>query len=289
MWFKKPNQAGFHGIEVAIILVVLGVVGFIGFKVFHKNNPSTAANTQQTQTPKTAESAKTDAFVQWQFNGTAWSAASTAPACENPLSLGSPLADITKATAVLYPGEIRGGDFKPHGGLALDGAATGAVDVLAMRDSYLFRGARYIEGGEVQYMLDFMDSCGVYYRYDHLATLSTDVMKEVDKLPAAEVDQSRTTNFNAPVLFKKGAVIATEIGHKSTKNFGFDIGAYDLRQQNAASKTAAYQTDQLRISDKEQSFYAVCWWDLLPTKEKTYVKALPGRGGKKGTSDYCQI
>ena len=108
-------------------------------------------------------------------------------------------------------------------------------------------------------------------------------------LPAAQVDDSRTNNFSKPAFFKKGTVIATEIGHAKTKNFGFDIGAFDLRKQNAASKTTTYQTDQLRIADKEQSFYAVCWWDLLPTNEKSIIKSLPPRGGKKGSSDYCQI
>ena len=281
---KKTHQAGFHILELAIVIVVLGVIGFVGFKVLDKDAEKKPDTSRQTQTKQPT----TNEFVSWQFNDVDWQPNGTPPACEDPLTLGPPI-DVSKATAVLYPGEIRGGDFKPHGGLALDGAATGQVDVMAMRDSYLFRGSRYIEGGEVQYILDFMDSCGIFYRYDHLAILTPDVMKEADKLPSAEVDQSRTANFEKPVFFKKGTVIATEIGHAKTKNFGFDIGTYDLRQQNAASKTSLYQTDQLRISDKEQSFYAVCWWDLLPANEKSIVKSLPARGGKKGTSDYCTI
>ena len=286
---KKHNLYGFHIIELAIVVVALGIVGGIGFMVIQKGKTPPADKAQQQSHQQTnKQSAKTNEFVQWQFNGSEWQPASTAPACEEPLTLGPPL-DVTKATAVLYPGEVRGGDFKPHGGLALDGADTGKVNVLAMRDSYLFRGSRYLENGEIQYILDFMDSCGVFYRYDHLATLTPDVMKLVDTLPAAQIDDSRTNNFSKPVFFKKSTVVATEVGHAKTKNFGFDIGAFDLRQQNPASKTPPYQTDQLRIADKEQSFYAVCWWDLLPATERAIVKGLPTRGDKKGTSDYCQV
>src|SRR3989344_8529690 len=51
--------------------------------------------------------------------------------------------DISKATSVLYPGQIRGGDFKAHGGFRFDGSSNSAITVTAPLDANVIAGARY--------------------------------------------------------------------------------------------------------------------------------------------------
>jgi hypothetical protein len=273
----KNSQRGFGVIEIVIILVVLGVIGFLAWRLY---SFSTAPKDSQGRT-----------FVEWSWDGENWKPMGTAPDCKSPLTVESP-ADTGKITNVLMPGQVRGSDFKPHGGLSSDSPANNSLVVATVRDAYLYRGAQYIaeDMGQtaVQYMFDFMDSCGIMFRFDHLATL-TDQFKAYDKqMPVPQLNDSRTTVFNDHPFIPKGTVVATEIGIKPTKNSFFDFGVYDLRQRNEASKTDLYKTDQLRISDKEQSFYAVCWFDLLPTAQKAIVKGLPQRGGEaQGGSDYC--
>lgn len=78
------------------ILIAAGVL--VGS--FFRDNPQVVKNIQQ------------------KTGGVAWDAES-APACPDPLILQTPV-DLTLATAILYPGQERGGDFKPHGGFRFD-------------------------------------------------------------------------------------------------------------------------------------------------------------------------
>lgn len=283
------RQYGYHLTALALVLFVLGVIAYAGWAVFSKKQTpvGTSATTQIRTAAATQPYTQPPAYVNWSFDGNSWRSIGSAPACEAPLSIIPPM-DITRATSVLYPGQVRGGDFKPHGGLAIDNATnTGAV-IFMVRDGFLYQGAWYIENGEPQYLLDFIDPCGIRFRYDHLAVL-TDALKQYgNQLPGPLVDDSRTHPIASRPFFTKGTAIATEIGHKKQLNVGFDLGVYDLRQRNTASKTPLYKTDSARINDKEQSFYAVCWFDLLPDRERTIVNALPPRGGvRENTSDYC--
>lgn len=222
----------------------------------------------------------------WQWDGDAWRVAGNAPACEDPLAIGAPI-DMTRVSSRLYPGQVRGTDFKPHGGLAIDDATDTAATIYAIRDARLVRVAHYLQDGTEQYLLDFVDDCGVMFRYDHLARVTPDISKYTDRLEAKEGD-SRTTEVDG-LTVQKGAAIATAIGLPG--NVFFDLGVYDLRRQNEASKTELYKTDPLRIDDKEQSFYAVCWFDLLPPVDRAIANALPTRANDKegAVSDYCQI
>lgn len=275
------NQRGFAHIELVIVFIVITAIGFVGWKVLAQQDKDVAGAGSNNNESKTD-------FVEWSFNGSTWKAMGTAPKCEDPLVINSPV-DVSKVDGILMPGEVRGGDFKPHGGFSRSAFENqNKVDVSAIRDAYVYQGARYLHDGKtVQYMFDFMDSCGIRYRLDHLATLTPEFQKLADKLPEAKPDDSRTTKFE-PVFIKKGTVIAYEIGIKTDSNAFFDFGVYDLRTPNQASKTDLYKTDQLRISDKEQSFFALCWMDYMQGKEKTAVAALPLRNGSpQGTSDYC--
>jgi hypothetical protein len=273
----KQKQAGFSIVELLALIVVIAVLGLILWRSLNSKVQESNSGSGASQK-----------FVEWSFDGNVWKAIGTPPVCEAPLAIGAPM-DVTKANAVLLPGQVRGGDFKPHGGLSLAETSNNKVAIYAVRDAYLYRGSRYIQNDETQYLLDFMDSCGVMYRFDHLAELTDQFKQYVDQLPKPQQDDSRTHGFREHPLIKKGTIIATEVGIRHDRNAFFDLGVYDLRHRNEASKTDLYKTNSLRIDDKEQSFYATCWFDLLPQQDKNIVKSLPERGDKPwSNSDYCK-
>lgn len=208
---------------------------------------------------------------------------STAPACPSPLVLAAP-ADLSKVVSVLYPGQVRGGNYKPHGGLRFaDGQ--NSVTVTAPMDASLVDGSRYLVDGEVQYLFDFENSCGIRYRLGHLRTLSPTFAAVADQLPAAQDMDSRTTQINPPVSVKAGDTVATAVGLLSAGNAFFDFGVFDLRQFNAASKDPVFQA--AHADDKDQAWHAVCWFDLLSPENSAKLKALPATS-PGSESDYCK-
>jgi hypothetical protein len=201
--------------------------------------------------------------------------------------------DVMSVTAVLYPGQVRGGDYKPHGGFRMDNAMNNLVNVKAPLDAEVISASRYLEQGEVQYLFEFKTDCGLQFRFDHLQTLSTKLQAIAEKLPVAKVDDSRTTAVTGKISVTAGEIIATAVGIKKSldasnrPNVGFDFGLYDTRQKNEASKNpkwvAAHQ------DDGDQAMYAVCWFDWLPASDAVILKALPGGDGQSGKmSDYCK-
>ena len=51
--------------------------------------------------------------VTWQFDGSNWTSTGTPPPCPTPLTFTTPV-DLFRVTSILYPGQARGGDYKPH-------------------------------------------------------------------------------------------------------------------------------------------------------------------------------
>ncbi len=205
----------------------------------------------------------------------------TPPTCPTPLTLTSPV-DVSKATAILYPGQTRGGNYKAHGGFLFRGLANTDVSVKVPLDAQVVQGSRYIEQGEVQYLFDLQSPCGIRFRFDHLLTLSPAFAAWAEQLPAAEVNSSQTTIFQTPYAVKAGDVVATAVGFAKTKNVSVDFGVYDLRQKNAKSTDAAWAASH----SPEQAHYAVCWLDWLSSSDSS--KALPGGDQTAGkTSDFC--
>lgn len=262
----KQNQNGFaHLVAILVIIVVFTVAG-VGYYVSTKD-----------------EGAKGSKAA----NPTAIDEATSSTSCPDPI-LQLPI-DIDKVSSVLYPGQTRGGNYKPHGGFRLDGSSSNAVEVRAPMNAKLIAGSRYIEQGEEQFLLDFQSSCGVKFRFDHLLTLSPAIQKEVDKLPAAKPDDSRTTNFKDQLSVKTGEVIATAVGFEKTSNVAFDFGVYDARQPNSASKDPTYKAAHPDLDNNEQLKYAVCWLDLFAESENDALRALPPADQTSGkTSDYCE-
>ena len=181
-----------------------------------------------------------------------------APACPDPLVLQTPV-DLSKVTSILYPGQERGGDFKPHGGFRFDNAKNNDIEVRIPMDAYITDGVRYIEMEEVQYMFDFQNDCGVRYRFDHLLVLSPKLAEIAEGLPEAKVDDSRTTHINKQIKVTANEVIATAVGLRNNNNVFVDFGVYDMR-------------GKIFSSPRDN---AVCWFDLLPPEDSAKVKSLP--------------
>lgn len=222
---------------------------------------------------------------------TSSNATNTQAAC-SPTALKSPV-DVSLVTSVLYPGQVRGGDFKPHGGFRLNNTDNNLANVVAPLAAKVTGGSRYIEMDELQYMFDFKTDCGLEYRFDHLKTLSPKLQAAADKLPEAEVDNSRTSRVSN-VSVEAGEIIATAVGFENSPpgapegpNASFDFGLYDKRQKNAASEDSSWVAAHKEEGD--QAIYAVCWLDWLPAAESAVLKALPGGDSTSGkTSDYCR-
>lgn len=283
---QKPHSYGFSVIEFIIILAVGALIAAGVWYATHPRQKTENSSGQNSISKKTDQ--KSAQYVEWEFDGTSWRAMGEAPVCESPLKLTSP-ADTSVVTAKLWPGQVRGNDFKAHGGLSVEGATSNKIEITAMRDAYLFRGSRYVEQGETQYMFDFIDPCGVMYRYDHLLTLSKDFAGYADALPPARADDSRTEKISLHPFIKAGTVVASEVGFVETKNVFVDVGVYDLRAPNEVSKTSLYKTDSGRLQDKQQSYYGLCWFDLLPASDKAVIEKLPARDGTSAqNSDYCK-
>lgn len=239
------RQSGFHIVPLLVAVVMVAVVGTAAWMVMKPDKK-----------PSVAQSSL----------------------CTQPM-LKSP-ADLSKATSVLYPGQTRGGDYKAHGGLRFDGSKNDEISVKAPIDARLISGSRYIERGEVQYMLDFETDCDVNFRLDHLLVLPAKIQKAVDdNLPAAKPDDSRTTDIKPAVEVSVGEVVATAVGFRGMDNVSFDFGVYDLSRPNGAGNET-----------NDMTKHGVCWlkgW--LPDVDSARLAALPAGDAKSGaTSDYCK-
>lgn len=285
---KATNQRGFSVVEVVIVVVILALVGLVGWKVLGgKKEARAPAPAVSTQTPSSQEDRQPAATeLLWQQGDGGWRAMQTPPDCPAQPIMKSPV-NLSKVTAILYPGQTRGGNYKPHGGFRLDGTANDKVTVVAPIDGFIVRGGSYIAEGEIQYTFDVMNNCGVMYRVGHFRALPENLQKIADTWPAPQEGDSRTHQVNPAVFVKQGETLATSVGITGNKNTFFDWGVYDYRQANEASKSASFQ--QAHAQDKELSWHAVCWFDWLPAGDAAKVKSFPAgdpTSGKK--SDYCK-
>ena len=276
----RDNQKGFGIFEIIIIIIILGILGFLGWNFLAHQQRQSA--TQPTDRENSSESTTQ---LLWQQTDGGWRSLQTPPVCKQPL-FKMPT-DISKVTSVLYPGQTRGGNYKPHGGFRFDTSADNAVLITAPTDGYIVRGARYMAEGEVQYTFDIMNNCGVLYRVGHLRVLPEKLQKLADTWPAPS-DSSATQSVNPPIYIKQGEVLATKIGILSTKNTFFDWGVYDYRKENEASLSANYRA--AHTQDKDLSWHAVCWLkDWLPATDTSILTSLPAGDPSSGkNSDYCQ-
>lgn len=284
----NKDQKGFGIVEIIIVLVILAVVAGVGWKVFSsdKNQPAdNSANEAQDDQPMTNQEQPIDGgSFAWQQTVDGWKSIKTPPTCPDQPML-SPPADMSKVSSILYPGQSRGGNYKPHGGFRFDNS-NNDIAVVSPVDGFLVRGSRYLAEGEVQYTVDIFHNCGVMIRLGHIRELSEKLSKIADTWPQP-TESSATHGVNPPVQIKKGESLGTKVGIIKGRNVFFDLGVYDYRQQNSASNVAAFRS--AHSSDKELSWYAVCWlkgW--LPKDTEDRLNSLPAADPKSGkTSDYC--
>lgn len=210
--------------------------------------------------------------------------------CPDPFIFQLPI-DITKATSILYPGQIRGEDYKAHGGFRFDGSKTDDITVYAPYDALVIAGARYPVNGETQYTFEFEHPCGIRYRLGHLLTLTPKFQAIAETFPMPKNLDSRTTSVYPPIEVKQGEAVATAVGLTTGgqamyggNNTFFDWGVYDYRQKNDASKNPAWAATH--TSDTYQ--YAVCWFDWISKDDRAKILSLPSSDSQSGTtSDYC--
>lgn len=210
--------------------------------------------------------------------------------CSDPFIFPLPI-DISKATSILYPGQVRGGDFKAHGGFRFDRSAPSDIIVTAPIDAKIIAGARYPVNGDIQYTFDFENSCKIRYRLGHILTPSLKFQEIANKFPLPQGLDSRTTQVYPPIEIKQGEVVATAVGltkdgnSKNGTNTFLDWGVYDYRQKNEASKNPQWASTH----SSEIYQYAVCWFDWISPENKTQVLALPSSDTQSGkSSDYCK-
>lgn len=200
--------------------------------------------------------------------------------------------DITKVTSILYPGQVRGGDYKAHGGFRFDNSIPSEIIVTAPIDAKVIAGARYpVYTGDIQYTFDFENNCGIRYRLGHLLTLSPKFQEIAEKFPMPEGLDSRTTEVRPAIEIKKGEIIATAVGmttdgnSKNNTNTFLDWGVYDYRQKNEISKNIEWA----KTHQSETYQYAVCWFDWISPKDREKVLLLPSSDFQNGKlSDYCK-
>ena len=233
----------------------------------------------------------TSTVVLWNNDGNGgWSASGKAPTCTGVV--WSLFVDsLTGVQAVLDPGQVRGGRYKAHGGLRL---AESDVVVRSPIDGYIVSAAAYREtatgspgpDGELQYLVDIQNPCGLAVRFDHLRVLDPSVARALSTV--AVRDDSQTTRLIPPIRISRGQVLATSVGHVTTSfNPSFDFGAYDYRarQYNRRSE------NELRAfgPDGLLGLHALCWQDLFGAATSAALRAIPRTTTEASQgSDVCR-
>jgi hypothetical protein len=245
-----------------------------------------AATAPPSPSTPTAPSTPTTSFSGWGWTGTEWAPiGGTPPACDEPIRVLTPVS-LDPVTSVLYPGQVRGGNYKAHGGFRFDRPGQSAnIQIVAPMSGTLFRAAKYTERGELQILLDWIHPCGIMHRLDHIRQLTPRFESLIAHIPQAPGENSSTTNLPAGLSVAAGELIATAVGMPLTSNIFLDWGVYDLRRRNASSSDPAW----LAQHNNEQHAYGVCWFSYLSPQDEARVRALPSADGQMGrTSDYCR-
>jgi|SRR3990167_3846151 len=258
--------------KAVLLILILGAIAFFYF-----------------QSRNTDSSTPTESEAGWSFdfNNKTWQANGTPPECPEPFAIDSPV-NVNLASGILYPGQIRGGDYKPHGGFRFDNRDTNDIEVRAVMDGYLLKASKYLESGEPQILVFYVNECGMMVMHDHFLTLSPKLQTALSKLPLNSEGDSRTTIIEPKVYIKKGETLASEIGHKNfegRKNIFIDFGLYDLRKTNGIVFDSNFRQRFPMID--EYGAHALCWFDYLSDEEESVVKNLPAGGIEGKTSSYC--
>lgn len=259
-------------IILAIFIIVILVLGLL---FFSKNKHDIPFNPSGQTT------------ASWNFDTGKWIATGNPPKCDDPLLFDAPV-DVSLASGILYPGQERGGDYKPHGGFRFDNLDTNKVEVRAIMDGQLIKASRYEAFGEEQILIFYINDCGIMVMHDHFVTLSPKLQKVIDKIPVGADGDSRTTFIEPSVSIEKGELLGTEIGFKKfegRKNVFIDFGLYDLRKTNGVDYSKSFRQNHPNIN--EYGTHALCWFENLAEPDRSTVINLPAGGSEGKISDYC--
>lgn len=194
------------------------------------------------------------------------------------MSLTFPITDISQIVGILYPGQLRGGLYKAHGGF---NTKTNDVQVVSPITGYITAAATYREMGEIQHMLDIQLPCGLAMRFDHLYTLSSPIKKIFDRFVPTGAD-THSTFFNPPIAINSGDLIATTIGFVDAKNTNFDFGSYDFRQVQPSKRTVNELTKF--GPDGTLGKYGRCMLSIFGPTIEAQLRALPT---SDSATDFC--
>ena len=263
-------QKGFA--PIIVILILTGVVAFVLLNI-KKISGRQSGNAE-------------DMEVSWRYDNVnkAWNVEGSPPKCPDPLSISSPV-DVSLASGILYPGQMRTAGYKPHGGFRFDDRQTGDVEVRAVMDMRLVKASKYLEDGSPQYLTFFINDCGMMVMHDHFFKLSPKLEEALKNLPTGAEGDSRTTEITPRVLFEKGAVLATEVGHGNGQNIFVDFGLYDLRKTNGVVFSPSFGAKNSNVD--EYGTHALCWFDYIPEKDESLVRGLPAGGHEGKESNLC--
>ncbi len=243
------------------------------------STPSASPALTPSATRPLSDTAPAEPF--WTWDGQQWvNLGGPAPECPDVLV---PAVDVSAATGVLYPGQVRG-EYKPHGGFRFDGLGAYDVPVASPIDGTLVRGAQYLTSGEIQYTVDIVHPCGLMVRLGHLRELTPEWEAYFEDFPPPVELDSRTTMFDPAPTVAAGEPVAVAVGIVGTSNTFLDLGVYDLRHRNAASNDPAWLAEH----DSETAAHALCWFGMFGPEVEEAIAALPAADGLTGTtSDYC--
>lgn len=210
------------------------------------------------------------------------------PACGS-ITWTFPLTGLDQVESILYPGQVRGNDYKPHGGFR---TRTAEIRVSSPIPGYVIMGARSLESptgqagvGEVQHWIEIQHPCGLAVRFDHLKVLSPALQAVFDRDIPLRTD-SRSTFLPTPLWLDAGDLVATAVGFTETGvNTFVDFGTYDLRARTPSRRSEA---EMRTFPSFHRGLHGVCWFALFGPALEGEIRALPAADGKSGKqSDYC--
>lgn len=277
----QKNKSGIAAIAAVLITVFVISLLAVGLFMFDSNEENVSEKNNQIYEE-----------VNWRFGyeSKEWTVSGTPPECPDPLEFPAPI-DVTKATGIIAPGQIRGGDYKPHGGYRFDDTTDNNIEVKAIMDGYITKASRYEDDWGTQSMVFYVNDCGIMVMHDHLLTLTPKLEKMFESIPVGKNADSRTTEINPRVYLEEGELIATSIGYEDFpegafgKNIFIDFGLYDLRKTNGVEYSREFRKNNPNIN--EYGTHAVCWIDSLEEPAKSISKKLPVTGNNN-KSDYCE-
>ena len=121
--------------------VLIGILTLIGLL---KGCSSSVSDSLSPIEPSPSGNQSSPFGSNWDYNQETqtWQASGIPPLCPTSLTFTTPV-NLSRVTSILYPGQTRGGWFKPHGGFRFDAPnETGNITVVAPMAATVYRASR---------------------------------------------------------------------------------------------------------------------------------------------------